>query len=94
MPWWGDFNLAQIFATLAGDQLGKPNGAGSYGPLFAYVFDRINLEVGFHYLDNNNSVADSLTQFDTSNYFAIAEEIPPQSVPTPFPCSAPLPRLA
>ncbi len=49
MPWWGDINLASIFAEQVHNQLGLgsfPASTTENGPLFAYAFDPAPLASG------------------------------------------------
>ena len=36
-PWWGSTSLATSFSAAVATQLGSPNEAGAYGPLFAFA---------------------------------------------------------
>jgi hypothetical protein len=75
MPWWGQDEMTQAFATGVSDQLGTPNSSAGtlYGPLFA--FSESSNDV-FFYAYDGSSTQFLATQTDGAWYYATATILP------------------
>ena len=82
--WWGNSSLANQLATAVGGQLGAPNNASSFGPMFAYEYDSgYDFVVGPTYNTALSQVATDYYSGGQLTGFAIASS--PSQVPGPLP---------
>ena len=87
MPWWGDINMASLFASQAGSALGSGS-SSELGPLFAYSLSGTSLSGIVQSLTDPDSQDNPSVLTTDAVVYAIAADpstFPPAPVPMPLP---------